>query len=307
MELSQLKIVMVLAKLHSFSQAAEQMYVSQSSLSQQIIKLEAELGLKLFLRTTRSVELTEAGRDFVEQTGAILSQLDVLRQSMDSFVGLKRGTLRIGTISSLKRIDFSGMLTSFYSLYPALQIDIVHDGSFALAELLRKNEIDVAFLATYPGIAFKNVTLELLGTDEYRLAVSCRHRLAKRGIVDLAELKDERFIFHHPNQTMYQVCLDACARAGFVPNIVCHNSRTAIGFSLIAAGLGVGFFPLEDFAVIQPQQVTALQLKVPLRKYISLALRQGEMPSPLVDTFCRFVRDHCQILTKSLLQCSDQA
>ena len=101
MNLLQLKYVLAVEKYRNFSVAADSCYLSQSSLSQQITNLEKELGVRLFNRTTRTILITEAGKEFITQAKAILHSVDILEQTMHSYSGLLRGTINVGAISSL--------------------------------------------------------------------------------------------------------------------------------------------------------------------------------------------------------------
>ena len=196
MEISQLRAVLAIAKSHSFSRAAQELYLSQSTLSLQVAKLEKELGVTLFYRTTRTVHLTEAGEEFVKSAGDILRNIRLLSQNMSAYGGLMRGTLTIGAISSLEAIHFSEMLASFYSLYPSLNIDLQEEGSITLIEMLRSHRIAQAFVVVGDPSLYPDLHFTYLGRDEYHLAVSRLHRLARRKTVEIADLENENLITH---------------------------------------------------------------------------------------------------------------
>ena len=118
MEIHQIKYALEVAYTRSFSLAAEKCYVGQSTLSQQVSKLEKELHVKLFSRNTRSVSLTEAGTEFVQRASIIIRELEQLEQSMQGYSGLLKGTLSLGAITSLGSIDFSNMITIFSPCIP---------------------------------------------------------------------------------------------------------------------------------------------------------------------------------------------
>ena len=163
MEISQLRAVLAIAKSHSFSRAAQELYLSQSTLSLQVAKLEKELGVTLFYRTTRTVHLTEAGEEFVKSAGDILRNIRLLSQNMSAYGGLMRGTLTIGAISSLEAIHFSEMLASFYSLYPSLNIDLQEEGSITLIEMLRSHRIAQAFVVVDDPALYSDLHFTYLG------------------------------------------------------------------------------------------------------------------------------------------------
>ena len=289
MEISQLKAVLAIAKAHSFSRAAQELYLSQSTLSLQVAKLEKELGVSLFYRTTRTVHLTEAGEEFIRDAEDILRSMRLLSQNMAAYGGLMRGTLTIGTITSLEKIHFSEMLASFYSLYPSLNIDIQENSALNLVDLLRSRQIAQAFLALDDPKNYPDLSLTLLGRDEYHLAVSRVHRLARRKSVDLAELKDENFISHQSQHAITGIINQACEKRGFTPKVICQCSVPTIGFSLIDAGIGVGFFPSEIFSRMPNTGITEVTLSTPIYKNIYLATLAENDFSVLDRTFTDFV------------------
>ena len=122
MELHQLQYVLEVAKRRHFTKAAEEIGVAQSSLSQQITKLEEELGIKLFERTTRSVYPTPAGEEFLMYAKRILEDINTVKQSMQSHIGLTRGKITIGAITTLESIDFVALITAFHQTYPGLHL-----------------------------------------------------------------------------------------------------------------------------------------------------------------------------------------
>ncbi len=291
MEISQLRAVLAIAKTHSFSRAAQELYLSQSTLSLQVAKLEKELGVTLFYRTTRTVHLTEAGEEFVKSAGDILRNIRLLSQNMSAYGGLMRGTLTIGAISSLEAIHFSEMLASFYSLYPSLNIDLQEGGSISLIEMLRSHRIAQAFVVVEDPAQYPDLHFTYLGRDEYHLAVSRLHRLARRKTIELTDLENENLISHQGEHGVSAILNNAFHRAGIEPNVICRSSIPTIGFSLIEAGIGVGFFPAEIFARMPSSGVAELSVTPPLYKNIYLATLAENEFSVLDKTFTSFVTE----------------
>ena len=133
MEIHQLQYVVAVAEALNFTRAADKVNVSQSTLSHQIAKLEDELGLKLFERSSRSVQATQAGADFVRRARLMLADMEAAQQSMDAFRGLLKGTLRIGTIASTGAIDFASLLAHFHQRHPSLNFAVTQTVSATMA------------------------------------------------------------------------------------------------------------------------------------------------------------------------------
>jgi LysR family transcriptional activator of glutamate synthase operon len=289
MEIHQLQYVVAVAKHKHFTRAADEINVGQSALSQQIAKLESELGVKLFDRTSRTVFPTPAGIEFIEYARGILNQIARARQCMDAHAGLLKGTLSIGTITSLTNIDFGQMIASFHDAYPGISLNIIQDGSIKLTELLRACEIDIA-IVTLPPMEFKDLEFFPLTKDEYVLVTSDKHPLALKKVIDLAEAHDEDFIFHNKAQSMYAICMQACIKAGFEPRIFCYSSGASISFDMIRAGLGIGFFPTEQVKAYRFSGLASIRLRETLTKHVMLATPK-KTKSPAVTALYQHVID----------------
>src|SRR5688500_4941657 len=123
MELRQLKYLEAVARHRHFTRAAEELHVAQSALSAQVRRLEAELGTALLRRTTRSVELTEAGELAVRHARAALAEADALRSGVDELRGLERGTVAIGALIAAGEIDVPALLQRFHRHHPGIEIE----------------------------------------------------------------------------------------------------------------------------------------------------------------------------------------
>lgn len=290
MELYVMQYVLAVADCGNFSQAAEQCHVGQPALSQQIAKLERELGLSLFRRHARGAELTQAGEAFVLRAREILQLTQSLQAEMSLYAGLQRGSLDLGIITSLQCIDFGGLLSAFCGSYPDISVNITQGGTHSLLKLLQNRKLDLAFLNLPPTGIPSDLEFVQLGSDRYSLAVPALHPLAKRGQVSLHELAGERFIFHENTQVAAQLCLNACRQAGFEPNIVCRSSSPSTGLYMVRGGLGVALLPSEEFRTHVLDGVVELNVTEPITKQVGIAWRK-DSASPLVNTLVQFALD----------------
>ena len=290
MELYTMRYVLAVAELGSFSLASQACHVGQPALSQQVARLEKELGLALFTRSSRGVALTEAGREFVRRAGEIVQRADALQAEMALYAGVRRGTLNLGIITSLQCIDFGGLLSAFCGSYPDVSVNIVQDGTHRLLELLMDRKIDAAFLNRPMSGIPSGLEFVKLGEDVYSLAVPTLHPLAKREQASLRELRDEHFIFHQTGQVASELCLAACRAAGFEPNIVCRSASPTTGLYMVLGGLGVALLPSEEFSARKLKGITELKLKEKIVKEVGAAWRK-DISSPLVDAIVGFSQD----------------
>lgn len=292
MDLYTMRYVLAVAEHENFSLAAQACHVGQPALSQQISKLEKELGVALFYRNSRGATLTEAGREFVHRAREIIQRSEALESEMSFYAGLRRGTLNLGIITSLQCIDFGGLLSAFCGSYPDISVNIVQGGTHNLVQQLVERKIDAAFLNRPPSGLPGSVEFAKLGEDTYHLAVPDNHPLAKRDRVSLAELKDEHFIFHQTGQVASELCLRACREAGFEPNIVCRSGSPTTGLYMVQGGLGIALFPSEEFQARTLDGVVELQLEETIRKEVGVAWRK-DAASSLVDATVQFAREWC--------------
>ncbi|BCJ86789.1 LysR family transcriptional regulator [Effusibacillus dendaii] len=178
MEFRQLQYVLKVAEERSFSRAAEKLHITQPSLSQQILKLEQQLGVKLFDRTGSPLELTHAGERFIATASRILDLTEQLRREMEDEANLKKGRLVIGSLPITGAHMLPPVLPIFQKRFPGIEIVLVEDTTANLEELTVKGKTDLTLLTLplqEPELAFEPILKEKI-----LLAVPPTHRLAKQ-------------------------------------------------------------------------------------------------------------------------------
>ncbi|MDT7800800.1 MAG: hypothetical protein QOI78_4233 [Actinomycetota bacterium] len=241
MEFRQIEHFLAVTRCGSFTAAAQEVHVVQSALSASIRKLEAELGTPLFERTTRRVELTEAGHALVPLAHRIVADVVAARGEVAAVAGLATGRVAIGTIQALSVVDLPAKLGEFRVRYPGIRLH-VRDGTVpALTAAVASGELDLAFLAGDQPPAG-----ELSGFREWsqQLVLLCHpgHRLERRRRVRLAELDDEPFLDFSGSGIQAMVAR-RFAEAGVRQNRVCEATHMPLLVELVTAGLGVTIVP----------------------------------------------------------------
>ncbi|MBC8536416.1 LysR family transcriptional regulator [Feifania hominis] len=287
MDLYSMRYIIAVAEHENFSLAAQACHVGQPALSQQVAKAESELGVQLFSRGSRGVTLTQAGQEFVRRAREIIQQADALHAEMAKFSGVQKGSLNLGIITSLQCIDFGGMLSAFCSTYPNISVNIVQGGTHQLIERLVDRSLDVSIMNRPVNHLPSQLHFQKLGEDRYSLAIPIPHRLAARTSVSLSELREEHFIFHQSNQVASELCLQACRRAGFEPNIVCRSSSPTTSLYMVQGGLGVALLPSEEFRHRSITGVRELKIREPIVKEVGISWRR-DAASPLIDAAVSF-------------------
>jgi DNA-binding transcriptional LysR family regulator len=242
MDLRQLRHFVAVAEEGHFSRAAKRTNIVQSALSTSIRRLEEELGAKLFVRTTRQVQLTEAGRVLVDKARTLLDLASEARAAVAEVAGLERGTLRLGAAPNISVfLDLPALVSTFHDRHPGIEIHLTQGGSGKLLEQLRARELDLAILSLsdpQPDIATVSVANEAMA-----LVCSARHVLAKRRQVSLAELQSYPFVDFEQGWASRQLVDRAFLEAGTTRRTAFEVSDTPTMLALVERGHGVAVIP----------------------------------------------------------------
>lgn len=220
MELGHLKEFIALAKTENYLEAAENLFISQSSLSKHIQSLERELGVSLFNRTTRQVSLNENGKIFLKYAQQITALQHQCQTELMNLKEAEEQQLTIGSIPIMAPYGITDILLNFKQDNVKTNLSIIEGEAQQLKDKIRKGQCDLAFIRQSPQ---KKATEEeefsvIHFTMDYLVAVlPCTHRLANEALIDLGELKNEDFLFLQPDSMMYRLSFEACQHAGFTP------------------------------------------------------------------------------------------
>jgi len=278
--LRHLRSFVTVAEERHFGRAAERLHIAQPPLSQQIRRLEAEVGVELFVRTTRRVDLTAAGAAYLERARALLAAVDAAADEARRVAAGAVGRLSIGCVGS-----------ATYSLLPALSrrlaeelpgIDFAFHGEMLVAaqvEALRSGAIDVALLR--PPADDAGLTLAVLREERLVVAVPEAHPLAERRQVRVADLAGADLIVHSAGRrsAMYDVVRGLLAGAGVTPRIRHEVGETSTLVTLVAGGLGVAVVP-EPVGALALRGVAYRPLVRPARSIELAVAHRAERTEP---------------------------
>ncbi|MBW3608829.1 MAG: LysR family transcriptional regulator [Actinobacteria bacterium] len=290
MELRQLRYLVALADERHFTRAAAREHIAQPALSQQIRRLEAEVGLALVERTTRKVALTGAGELLVARARHILSELDAAQAELQTLAGVQGGRLSVGALHTMGPVDLSLLLASFHRNHPAVELTVREQSSEELAEMLRDDVIDLAFLSVTERIQRRGLELHPLVSEELVAVVPTQHPLAGRDVVRLAELAGEPFIAFRTGSRLRELLDSGAAGAGFDPRIALESNESRRIRSLVSGGLGVAILPRSDAGGPGAPVSIARLVEPEMRRDVSLASRAGRRHSPAATAFLALTR-----------------
>jgi len=241
MELHQLRYFCAVAETGSFSRAAEHSHVSQPSLSQQILKLEAELGARLFDRLGRSVRLTDAGKTFLPRARSVLRELEAARGDISEGKDSISGHINVGVIPTVAPYFLPPVLATFSKRFPDAAVSIGEEITPVLLERLRAGAIDLAVLAI-PIRGHEFESLPLL-TEPLFAALPKKHKLASRNSISLRDLRKEPFLLMRDGHCFRENAVAACDRARVSPQVVFESGQFSSLLGLVGAGMGISLVP----------------------------------------------------------------
>jgi DNA-binding transcriptional LysR family regulator len=258
MELRQIRYFTVLAEELSFTRAARRLHVSQPPLSFQIASLEAELGARLFDRTSRSVALSAAGQAFLPHAQAVLARLDEARSHVARVASGLQGRVQVGLAGSHFLGPFPQFIQQFRLQRPEVEVALNEMKPSDHLQALRDGRLDLC-VSRNP-LNDGQISAALLWPDPVVVALPPGHRLASRSQLGLAELQDEDFVFLRLDSSPFAMRLfDACVQAGFAPRIVQQVVEVPAALNLVAAGLGVALVP-ASMAMLRADAVGTCRL-----------------------------------------------
>ena len=276
MEMHQLRYVVAVARTGNFSRAAEQCHVSQPSLSQQIQKLEDELGGRLFDRLKRQAKLTPTGEVFLRRAARVLEEVDAAQREAKEATDLLRGTVAIGVLPTIAPYLLPGVTTEFMKKYPGVEIVVQEDTTAHLLKLLHACEIDLA-LASQP-IPDSRVEVRELFTEELLLALPRSHPLARKRTVTAADLDRERLIVMKEGHCLGDQVLRFCDRRELQPNISFRSAQLETIQSLVFAGLGLSLIPAMAAGTERNRRLEYRSLQSPRPERVLVAMWSRQRP-----------------------------
>jgi DNA-binding transcriptional LysR family regulator len=291
MDLRQLRYLVALAEERHFTRAAEREHIAQPALSQQIRKLEEEVGVALVERTTRRVSITEAGELLVARARRILSECDAAHAELEALRGILTGHVSVGAMHTMGPVDVSLALAIFHQRHPGVELTVLEQSSEELAEMLRDDVLDLAYLSVTERIESHGLGLHQLVSEELVVILPRSHPLAKRSGVRMRELAGEQFISYREGSRLRELLNRAAREAEFDPQVMLESNESRRIRRLVARGMGVAILPRSDTEGAGAD-LAVLKLDQPaLTRDITLAWRQGRRQPPAVAEFIELSRD----------------
>jgi LysR family transcriptional regulator, hydrogen peroxide-inducible genes activator len=287
MELHQLRYFLAVARTKNFSRAAEQCHVAQPSLSQQIMKLEDELGERLFERTKREVSLTPAGDLLRVHAERVLQEVELARDGVREFRGLVRGRVVLGVLPTVAPYFLPQRLRAFSSRFPAVEVVVHEDTTDQLAAAVLGKEVDLA-LVSLP-VERVGLAAEEFFDEKLLVALPAGHALAKRPRLTFDDLEREAFILMKEGHCLSGQALQFCRINGFAPQISFRSAQIETVLAFVAKGWGVSVVP--EMACTRPMRGVRFRTLAGMTRSIGIIHRKARPLSHASRALVDFLRD----------------
>lgn len=250
MDTKQIEYILKIAEENNITKAAEKLFITQSALNRQLLKLEKELGTPLFHRSRTNWGLTEAGKIYVEGAKAALQIKKTTYNRIYDVADARRGHLAIGLTPGRGLRMFTSIYPELHRNYPNLDVKPIEMRVRAQQAAIDKGEIDIGFMTLHERDRTNDAYITL-GTEELMLIIPSGHPVAKKAApegeplatLDIRELQYEPFVLMDKSSTLRAVCDTVFDGAGFAPNILFETNNTGGIASMVESTLCCGIIP----------------------------------------------------------------
>ena len=241
MDFHHLKFFVEVADQKSFSKAARTLHISQSAISRTIKALEDELGVVLFMRNAKSVELTDGGTIFLTHAKRVVFMFEHLKTDFENEFRLEQGSIRIGIPPITDAPIFAQLLGEFKKVYPQIDLELYEQGSKKVEISVQEGLIDIGIICTKPNP--KEFESFYLTSDPLSVIVPKTSPLAKEPEIRLDMLSEESFVLHKDDFNLHDEIIKACKHTGFQPHIVFETSQRDLMLQTVSADLAIALLP----------------------------------------------------------------
>lgn len=289
MTLLQLQVLLAVVEQRTFTKAAEVLHLTQSSVSQTIASLESELGVTLLNRSRNGITLTETGERIVTHVREIFYRTSLIQQEAASSLGLKVGTIRIGSIPSVSAMLLPGIIGTFKTKYPGIEL-VMFEGSYdEVKEWILSSVIDIGLITITEDELFPIPLVQ----DKMVIFIPANHPLSSESQLDLKQIEHEPFIM--PKADCEDFIKHIFRKHNMNPNIQFEVRDTATILAMVQEGVGVTMLPEMAIPTSLPK-VSSSYLKPLAYRNVGFGLKNKTTITPATDAFI----DHAQEYVKEL-------
>ena len=289
MEIEYLREFAVIAKLGSFSRAAEELSISQSSLSKHILTLEKELGVPLLNRNSRNVSVSTAGGQILPMAAQVYELQNKIMVAAARESTRTKTLLKIASIPVMAQYDITGVLARFQKKHPEVTLDVLECEQQEIEQTVMDGRCELAFTRKVRD----NDELEYLPfyQDSLVAVISKEHPLSERESIEIRELRLENLLFLDSRTGLYHLCRDLCHRNGFVPEILYTGHRPENIVELAAENMGIALLMKGHTDYIASRNVVCIPITPAVESTICLVRTQRPGYSEWAEKFWQEISD----------------
>lgn len=262
MDIRHLEYFIEVAKHLNFTKAAAALHVSQPSLSKTIKGIEEELGVPLFYRSFRQLEMTDAGHALLQNAKHVLHAYENLTSELNDVMELKKGEIRIGIPPIIGAAFCSKLISKYIDLFPMIDISLMEVGSKKIKNGVCDGTLDIGFVCNKP-LNKKEVDVIQLVKDPLMLVVHQQHDLTEKSKISFKDIKNEPFIMYRQDFSLFDGIINACSQYGFYPNIVCESSQKDFILEMVDAKLGIALLPSQICKKMNNNNIVTIPFEKP--------------------------------------------
>ena len=293
LELKELDHFINIVRYGGFSRAAENIYISQPTLSKSIKKLESTLKVELFERSTRKLVLTDAGKIVYEQAQEIIGATNQLTTLLDNLALIPEGKIKFGVPPLIGALFFPEIAGAFAAEYPNVKLELVEHGAKKIETLIDEGEVEIGIVVS-PTV--KNKFNEFPFKKEYfKVFLHANHKFAHRKTLTLEDLKQENFILFNQEFALHDLIIRHCQNAGFQPHITYESSQWDLITELVNAELGITILPVSVYSKINNQNIKMIPLEDPPVWQLNIITKKNSYHSYSVKALLNFLIDNLNI------------
>lgn len=291
MDFHHLKYFTEVAHRKSFSKAARHLHISQSAISRTIKALEDELGVVLFLRNAKAVELTDAGAIFLNHAKRSVFIFEHLKNDFENEFKLEQGSIHIGLPPITDAQVFAHLLGAFKRMYPQIDIELYEYGSKKVEIAVQEGLTDLGIICTEPKKDYESF---FLLEDPVCVLLPKDHLLADAGDIPLADLAGDGFVLYRDDFNLHDEIIAQCKTADFTPKIVFETSQRELMIQTVSAGLGIALLPKRLCPHNNPNvSVHVLAGRLIIHR-LYVIWRKGHYLSHAAKLWLDFAQDHIE-------------
>lgn len=291
MEIRQMHYFIEVATREHMTEAAEALHVAQSAVSRQIVNLESELGVDLFIREGRRVKLTPLGKIFLERIKHAMNVIDDATREVQEYLDPEKGTIRIAFPISLAAHTLPSAISAFRLYYPEAKFQLKQGLYNDLIEGVATGDFNMALIGPVP-MEENKVNRKILFTENVVALLPIHHPLANRETLRLRELKDDPFVLLPEGFVFRNIVIKACENVGFQPHVAFEGDDIDALKGLVSAGLGVTLMPEVTLVDSMFRSMVKIPLVEPnLTRTVGVITPKDRVLLPTEQIFYQFIQE----------------